>query len=116
MKKKLKQIKRNAETKNKISINAKPFLLFDPVEDVPTLTHQTMETNVPKEINDTIAQKPESINEKLKEVRTELAEKLTDGPIKDLRITYLPGRKEYTVNDILPCASAPSKNVFGIRE
>lgn len=81
----LEQIKRNAEAKNKISSNAKPFLLFDPVEDVPTLTHQTIEANSPKEINDSIVQKPDSINEKLKEIRTELAEKLTDGPIKDLR-------------------------------
>jgi hypothetical protein len=81
----LEQIKRNAETKNKISVNAKPNLLFDPVEDVPTLTHQTPETPPAKEINETVASSPESINERLKEVRTELAEKLTDGPIKDLK-------------------------------
>ena len=81
----LEQIKRNAETKNKMSSNAKPVLLFDPIEDVPTLTHQTVDASVPKEINETIAEKPESINEKLKEIRTELSEKLTDGPIKDLR-------------------------------
>ena len=82
----LEQIKRNAETKNKISVNAKPALLFDPIEDVPTLTHQTLEADSHKEINDTIAPRSESsINERLKEVRTELAEKLKDGPIKDLR-------------------------------
>jgi len=81
----LEQIKRNAETKNKISINAKPYLLFDPLEDVPTLTHQSQGTDLPKEINETVASSPESINDRLKEIRTELSEKLTDGPIKDLK-------------------------------
>jgi len=81
----LEQIKRNAESKNKISANAKPFLLFDPVEDVPTLTHQTQGKNVPKEINETVATSSGSLNERLKEIKTELAEKLTDAPIKDLR-------------------------------
>ncbi|MEO6219076.1 MAG: hypothetical protein ABIO81_01515 [Ginsengibacter sp.] len=81
----LEQIKRNAESKNKISANAKPFLLFDPVEDVPTLAHQTSEKNVPKEINETAGTSSKSLNERLKEIKTELAEKLTDAPIKDLR-------------------------------
>jgi len=81
----LEQIKKNAESKNKISVNAKPFLLFDPVEDVPTLAHQTTENVVPKEINETVASSSKSLNERLKEVKTELAEKLTDAPIKDLK-------------------------------
>src|SRR5687767_3891212 len=37
----LETIKKNAEAKNKMSFNARSGLLFDPVEDVPTLTHQT---------------------------------------------------------------------------
>src|SRR5205085_6845585 len=37
----LEEIKRNAEAKNQMSVNAKPVLMFDPIEDVPTLTHQT---------------------------------------------------------------------------
>jgi hypothetical protein len=81
----LEQIKKNAESKNKISVNAKPFLLFDPVEDVPTLAHQTPEQNAPKEINETVTSSSKSLNERLKEVKTELAEKLTDAPIKDLK-------------------------------
>ena len=81
----LEAIKKNAEEKNKMSYNAKSGLLFDPVEDVPTLTHQpTPATPAPKEINETAA-RLESLNERLKESRTELAEKLTDGPIKDLK-------------------------------
>lgn len=68
-----------------MSFNAKSGSLFDPVEDVPTLTHQTSpDIPAPKEINETAA-RLESLNERLKESRTELAEKLTDGPIKDLK-------------------------------
>ena len=81
----LEAIKKNAEEKNKMSYNAKSGLLFDPVEDVPTLTHQPPPAiPAPKEINETAA-RLESLNERLKESRTELAEKLTDGPIKDLK-------------------------------
>ncbi|MEO6456379.1 MAG: hypothetical protein ABIN97_20045, partial [Ginsengibacter sp.] len=81
----LEEIKRNAEAKNKMSMNAKPFLLFDPVEDVPTLTHQTPVFSTSKDINETTGKLPESINDKLKYNKTELAEKLNEGPIKDLK-------------------------------
>ena len=37
----LEQIKKNAETKNSISANNRPRFRFDPVEDTPTLMHQT---------------------------------------------------------------------------
>ncbi len=80
----LKEIKRNAEAKNKMSINSKPPLLFDPMEDVPTLTHQDAHTGR-KEINEVSAGSQASLNERLKEIKTELGDKLTEGPIKDLR-------------------------------
>ena len=80
----LKEIKRNAEAKNKLSINSKPPLLFDPMEDVPTLTHQDAHTGR-KEINEVSAGSQASLNERLKEIKTELGDKLTEGPIKDLR-------------------------------
>ncbi|MEO6327676.1 MAG: hypothetical protein ABIO55_02035 [Ginsengibacter sp.] len=81
----LEEIKRIAEAKNKMSINAKPFLLFDPIEDVPTLTHQTPIYSAPKDINEAVSELPESVNEKLKKNKTELAEKLNEGPLKDLK-------------------------------
>jgi len=80
----LNEIKRNAEAKNKMSVNSKPALLFDPMEDVPTLTHQDPRTSK-KEINEVSAGSQDSLNERLKEIKTELGDKLTDGPIKDLR-------------------------------
>jgi hypothetical protein len=81
----LEEIKRNADAKNNMSLNAKPYLLFDPVEDVPTLTHQKPEVTRPKDINETVPVSSESINEKLKVDKTELAEKLNEGPLKDLK-------------------------------
>lgn len=81
----LEEMKKNAQVKNKMSVNARPTLPFDPVEDVPTLTHQTpTPAKKPKEINEAAA-KQSSLNDRLKEARTELSEKLTDGPIKDLK-------------------------------
>ncbi len=81
----LEEMKKNAQVKNKMSVNARPTLPFDPIEDVPTLTHQTpTPPKKPKEINEA-ALKQSSLNDRLKEARTELSEKLTDGPIKDLK-------------------------------
>lgn len=81
----LEEIKRNAASKNKLSSKAKPVLLFDPVEDVPTLTHQTPQAKITKEINEAGGARPESLNERLKQSKTEVSEKLTEGPIKDLK-------------------------------
>ena len=80
----LEEIKRNAEAKNQMSVNAKPSLLFDPVEDVPTLTHQTPLPGTQKNINDA-ANKPESLNERLKQSKIELSDMLTEAPVRDLK-------------------------------
>lgn len=81
----LEEIKRNAAAKNQMSINAKPVLLFDPIEDVPTLTHQTpLQEGATRNINETTATTPE-LNEKLKQSKMELSDLLTDAPVRDLR-------------------------------
>lgn len=80
----LEEIKRNAEAKNQMSVNAKPSLLFDPIEDVPTLTHQTPVANPQKNINDS-ATRPESLNERLKQSKIELSDMLTEAPVRDLK-------------------------------
>ncbi|CAN5244094.1 hypothetical protein BH09BAC2_BH09BAC2_22660 [soil metagenome] len=80
--KELDEIKKNAQQINKISGHVNTMLLFDPVDDVPNLGHQPApEQNT---INEAEPSKV-SLNEKLKEVRTELSEKLVDSPIKDLK-------------------------------
>ena len=80
----LEEIKRNAEAKNQMSVNAKPVLMFDPIEEVPTLTHQTPLPSPHKEINEASG-RPESLNEKLKQSKIELSDLLTEVPVRDLK-------------------------------
>lgn len=58
--------------------NGQLDMLFDPMTEIPTLSHQ------PKEVNDAGLQQ-ESLNDKLKHGKTELVEVLKETPIKDLR-------------------------------
>ncbi len=55
--------------------------LFDPMKETPTLTQQINR----KELNDTMGQNGKSLNDHLKIQKTELAEILTDTPIRDLK-------------------------------
>jgi hypothetical protein len=57
--------------------NGQLDMVFDPMTEIPTLSHQ------PREVNDTIM--AESLNDKLREGKTELIEILKDTPVKDLR-------------------------------
>jgi len=86
----LEEIKRNAATMQKISVQSRPQLLFSPVEDdedIPTLAHQRQPKKAAaKEINEQIAKNDESsVNDRLKENKTELSDKLTETSVKDLR-------------------------------
>jgi hypothetical protein len=82
----LEEIKRNAKAKEQISVQNKPQLLFDPVEDIPTLTHQAPRENaVKKELNEQIGETAGSLNEKLRQAKIELSETLQDVPVKDLK-------------------------------
>jgi LPS O-antigen subunit length determinant protein (WzzB/FepE family) len=54
---------------------------FDPLLEIPTLSHQKSV----KELNEAIAIREESLNEKLKQEQTELFEVLKDTPVRDLR-------------------------------
>ncbi|GAC1424220.1 MAG: hypothetical protein NVSMB7_00090 [Chitinophagaceae bacterium] len=55
--------------------------LFDPMKEIPTLTQQVNR----KELNDIMGHAGVSLNDKLKTGKTELAEILTDAPIRDLK-------------------------------
>ena len=81
----LEQIKRNAEAVNKMGTNARPRYVYDPIEDVPTLAHQTPLGKSYFAKNEIPSEYPESLNDRLKEAKIELSEKLTDAPIKDLK-------------------------------
>lgn len=67
--------------------NGQLDMVFDPMSEIPTLSHQTRpqeKDTREKELNDHAIQ-PESINEKLKQGKTELVEILKESPVKDLR-------------------------------
>jgi hypothetical protein len=54
---------------------------FDPLREIPTLAHQ----QAVKELNEVMATKQSSLNEKLKEEVKEVAHVLNDAPVRDLR-------------------------------
>jgi hypothetical protein len=81
----LEQIKRNAEAAHALGTKVRPRFIYDPLEEVPTLAHQKPHENVTNLITETAFEYPESLNDRLKEVKMELSEKLTEAPIKDLK-------------------------------
>ncbi len=60
--------------------NGQLDMVFDPMTEIPTLSHQPKE----KEVNDITGQ-GESLNDKLKQGKTELIEILKETAVKDLR-------------------------------
>ena len=87
----LEEIKRNAENLQQISVQNKPHIVFEPEEDIPTLTHQQDFKPLPekkelaREINETVSNNHASINEKLKQSKIDLGDTLTEVPVRDLR-------------------------------
>jgi hypothetical protein len=84
----LEEIKRNAEVRNNIGAQNKPQLLFDPIEDIPTLAHQqpTEEPQLKREVHEIISsENSASVNDKLKQIKIELSDTLQDVPIRDLK-------------------------------
>ncbi len=58
--------------------NGQLDMMFDPMMEIPTLSHQ------PKEINDA-GSKETSLNDRLKQAKPEIVERLKETPVKDLR-------------------------------
>ncbi|MFZ1528395.1 MAG: hypothetical protein WAT19_06590 [Ferruginibacter sp.] len=85
----LEEIKRKAEEINKISVQNKPTLLFDPIDDIPTMAHQQYaapEGKAEKELHEVLpTDRGTSLNDKLKQGKMELSDTLGDAPIKDLK-------------------------------
>ena len=82
----LEEIKRNAEALQKMSVQNKPQIIFEEEEqDIPTLAHHLKDTNLKKEINESIAGNGASVNDKLKQSKIDLGDTLTEVPIRDLK-------------------------------
>ncbi len=95
----LEEIKRNAAVIKQISGHSKPHLLFEPEEDdIPTLTHQSYGRG--KEINETVAEEGASVNDRLKEKKIEISEKLTGLPVKDLKKAIGINDRFLYINDL----------------
>lgn len=84
----LDEIKKNAEALQQISVQNKPHIVFEPEEDIPTLSHQDANKNRQpsgfREINDSVASNS-SLNDRLKQAKIDLGETLTEAPVRDLR-------------------------------
>lgn len=81
----LEEIKRNAESLQAMEHAAKEALHFDPLEDVPTLSHQDAPGGKGTIQEQLKFDYQESLNDRFREDKTELSQSLTSAPIKDLK-------------------------------
>jgi hypothetical protein len=89
----LEEIKKNLEERNKISVQNKPQIVFDPIDDIPTFAGRVRSPEPApvakaKEIHELLpVNKTPSVNEILKKMQgeLELADTLRDSPVKDLK-------------------------------
>jgi hypothetical protein len=75
--------------------NGQLDMVFDPMTEIPTLSHQPKQ----RDLNDT-AQQSESLNDKLKQGKTELVEVLKETPVKDLRKAIGINDRFLFINDL----------------
>lgn len=83
----LEQIKRNAEMANALGAHGRPGFSYNAIEEIPTLAHQDyLPKNKMAAAGSSMEyHEPESLNDRLKENKTELSQALTAAPIKDLK-------------------------------
>jgi hypothetical protein len=75
--------------------NGQLDMVFDPMKEIPTLSHQLHN----REINDATTL-GESLNDKLKQGKTELVEILKESPVKDLRKAVGINDRFLFINDL----------------
>jgi hypothetical protein len=73
--------------------NGQLDMVFDPMTEIPTLSHQVQDRN-------SGSAQPESLNDKLKQGKTELLEVLKEAPIKDLRKAIGINDRFLFINDL----------------
>src|SRR5690606_30042778 len=76
-----KQVEKNGHHNGTGAKEEKNGWQFDPLKEIPTLSHQ----HAVKELNEVMASRDFSLNDKLKEDVKEVAHILTDSPVRDLR-------------------------------
>ena len=103
--KEIKEVKETEEVKEMVLVeegsvsivqeNGQLDMVFDPMKEIPTLSHQLHE----KEVNDN-GKQPESLNDRLRQGKTELVEVLKETPIKDLRKAIGINDRFLFINDL----------------
>ncbi|MBS1579034.1 MAG: hypothetical protein JST29_05275 [Bacteroidetes bacterium] len=76
---------------------------FDAVQTIPTLAHHINKDDVAKEVyelNETMADAEQSLNDKLKENKTEIANILHDTPVRDLKKAVGINDKYLIINEL----------------
>lgn len=100
----LEEIKRTAKEKSSMGSQNKPSVIFDPIEDTPTLTHQQVAPEPAKpEVNHSSGNNNNqdySLNDRLKESKTELFDSLKETPIRDLKKAIGINDKFLFVNEL----------------
>ncbi len=99
----LEQIKKNAQTKNSISASNRPRFRFDPVEDTPTLMHQTPVVLTPDPlIVPEVVSESETITESApaEESKPETPNVIDSLPIKEVHEVILIDESD-SLNEIL---------------
>ena len=81
----LEQMKKKAESVNAMTAHSRPDFEYDPIEDIPTLAAQAPVSETARSRNELPFEYPESLNDRLKQVKIELSQSLTSAPIKDLK-------------------------------
>lgn len=77
--------------------NGQLDMVFDPMTEIPTLSHQLQSKD--KEVNDSTVH-GESLNDKLKQGKTEILEVLKETPVKDLRKAVGINDRFLFINDL----------------
>jgi hypothetical protein len=82
---------------SKLQKNGQLDMVFDPMTEIPTLSHQQKPE---KEVNELTGAAAESLNDKLKQGKTELVEVLKDSPVRDLRKAVGINDRYLFINDL----------------
>ena len=80
----LAEIKRNASLIDSISLHKPPLLYEDVMDNIPTLVHHPL-PDPKREVNEWANKESRSVNDNLKDSKTELSSRLGEGPVKDLK-------------------------------
>lgn len=96
----LEELRKNAELRRSLGAANRPQLLFDPIEDIPTLLHQTQVEEPTPEPPTKIPEVTTDLNDRLKIQRLELSDVLQEAAIKDLKKAITLNERISFINEL----------------